>query len=390
MILDSIYPSEGGGGAESQVGTLTQWLASQGVSSTIVVPMVPYGPQRAREVDGQVEIIRLRYPRLPMVGGVVLMMRLAWLLFSRRKQIQAIHCHIAKNMAVAATLVNRLIRKPMLTKLTGLTEKIGGILDTDASRATRIKRQILLGSDVQAISHAIASKLRAVGFADRQIHYIPNGVDLQRFDPANPAFEAHRRQALEEQQLLVVFVGRLETVKGLNLLIDAWVRAFDASDPVRLLLIGSGTLEQELLERIDMLQRNHQIELRGRSNHVARYLAAADLGVLPSQTEGLSNTLLESMAMGLPMIGSRISGNEDFIQPFVTGWLFPPGDTEALADCLRTAWRLNREQLAAMGSNAREYVEANASIPVIGERLMGIYGIKRPEPAVPGDEQGRH
>ena len=69
MILDSVYPSTGGGGAESQVGTLTRWLAEQGIPSTIVVPMVPWGPQVAHERQGLVEIIRLRYPRVPLLGG---------------------------------------------------------------------------------------------------------------------------------------------------------------------------------------------------------------------------------------------------------------------------------------------------------------------------------
>ena len=71
IVLDSVYPSPGGGGAESQVGTLTGWLAEQGVPSTIVVPMVPWGPQVAHEQHGLVKIIRLRYPRLPLVSGQI-------------------------------------------------------------------------------------------------------------------------------------------------------------------------------------------------------------------------------------------------------------------------------------------------------------------------------
>ena len=120
MVLDSVYPSPGGGGAESQVGTLTGWLAEQGVPSTIVVPMVPWGPQVAHEQQGLVEIIRLRYPRLPLVGGLVLQARLMLLLRRRRREIKAIHCHIAQNMAVASAIINQRLRKPLLVKLTGI------------------------------------------------------------------------------------------------------------------------------------------------------------------------------------------------------------------------------------------------------------------------------
>lgn len=184
MVLDSIYPSTGGGGAESQVGTLGQWLARQGIPCTIVVPMVPYGPQIAHERHGLVEIVRLRYPVLPAVGGLVLLSRLAALLLRRRHEIQAIHCHIARNMAMTATLLNLGLRKPLLTKLTGMTEVVGGILDPDASLPNRLRRRIFRLGRVQAISHAIARRLREAGFAPDRILEIPNGVDLERFAPA--------------------------------------------------------------------------------------------------------------------------------------------------------------------------------------------------------------
>lgn len=368
MVLDSIYPSTGGGGAESQVGTLSQWLASQGIPCTIVVPMVPYGPQTAHEVHGLVEIVRLRYPVLPALGGLVLLVRLAALLLRRRQEIQAIHCHIAKNMAATATLVNRLLRKPLLTKLTGMTESVGGILDpAAASLPNRIRRRILQQGRVQAISHAIARQLREAGFAPDRILEIPNGVDLDRFAPVpTPP---------PDSPFTVLFVGRLEAVKGIDVLIDAWGQAFDAGQPVRLLLAGAGSLHDHLQAQVEQQGRSHQIRFLGRQDDIVQLMTQAHVGVLPSHTEGLSNTLLESQAMGLPMIGSRISGNEDFIQPDVTGWLFPPGDTAALADCLRAAYRLERRQLAALGARAREQLRIRASIPAVGHRLLAAYGL---------------
>lgn len=408
MVLDSIYPSTGGGGAESQVGTLGQWLARQGIPCTIVVPMVPYGPQIAHERHGLVEIVRLRYPVLPAVGGLVLLSRLAALLLRRRHEIQAIHCHIARNMAMTATLLNLGLRKPLLTKLTGMTEVVGGILDPDASLPNRLRRRIFRLGRVQAISHAIARRLREAGFAPDRILEIPNGVDLERFAPApldgtgeQPAGAAQTvgrtpaagntptgAAAAQEAPLTFLFVGRLEAVKGIDLLIDAWVQAFAADAPVRLLLVGAGSLHDSLATRVGQLRREHQIRFLGRQDDVVRLMAQADLGVLPSHTEGLSNTLLESMAMGLPMIGSRISGNEDFIQPDVTGWLFPPGDTAALADCLRAAYRLERGQLATLGENARQEIIRRASIPVVGSRLLAAYGLAAPvsDPGVTGHD----
>lgn len=373
MVLDSVYPSPGGGGAESQVGTLTGWLAEQGVPSTIVVPMVPWGPQVAHEQQGLVEIIRLRYPRLPLVGGLVLQARLMLLLRRRRREIKAIHCHIAQNMAVASAIINQRLRKPLIVKLTGMTELNGGILDPNPSLSMRLKRTILKQTMIQAISHTLGNRLLDVGFSPAQVYRIPNAVDLDRFDPQQPHMQALRAQGRPDSDLVVLYVGRLEAVKGLDVLMDAWMAAFTPEQNVRLLLVGSGSLEETLKQKVSANGREEQIRFLGRSDNVAEQLACADLGVLTSYTEGLSNTLLESMASGLPMIGSRVSGNEDFIQPNVTGWLFPAGDREALARCLRQAYRLGRPGLAEMGRAARAFVQANASIPTVGNQLRTIY-----------------
>ncbi|MDO4636252.1 MAG: glycosyltransferase family 4 protein [Lautropia sp.] len=373
MILDSVYPSTGGGGAESQVGTLTRWLAGQGIPSTIVVPMVPWGPQAAYEQHGLVDIIRLRYPRLPMLGGLVLLARLAWLLHRRRNEIKAIHCHIAKNMAVLSAILNRLLKKPLIVKLTGMTELHGGILDHHPSIFMRIKRAILRKTMIQAISQALGNRLTDVGFSPAQVYRIPNAVDLDRFDPQQPAMRELREQARQDDHLVVLYVGRLEAVKGLDILLDAWMDAFTSEQKVRLLLVGTGSLESELKKKVHDLRRSAQVLFLGQSDDVSEQLAIADLGVLASYTEGLSNTLLESMAAGLPMIGSRVSGNEDFIQPGVTGWLFPPGSKQALAECLRAAYRLGRPGLNDMGRAARRFVGANASIPVVGHQLRTVY-----------------
>ena len=373
MILESIFPSTGGGGAESQVATLTRWLDEQGIPSTIVVPMLWWGPQEAREVHGRVEIIRLRYPRVPLLGGLVLQLRLALMLYRRRREIRAIHCHIAQNMAAVCAMVNHRLRRPMIIKLTGMTELRGGILDPKPSLGMRIKRALLRRSMFQAISQALANRLMDVGFSAAQIYCIPNAVDLDRFDPAQPHFQALRARRDPEADLVVLYVGRLEPVKGLDILLDAWIEAFTPEQKVRLLLVGTGSLEESLREKVRAHGREQQVQFLGHSDDVAEHLAVADIGVLTSYTEGLSNTLLESMAFGLPMIGSRVSGNEDFILPDSTGWLFRPGDTQALAAHLRRALELGRPALQRMGAAARRFVQANASIPTVGQQLLTVY-----------------
>ncbi len=373
MILDSVYPSLGGGGAEAQVGTLSRWLSTHGIPCTIVVPMVSWGPQTAHEADGQVEVIRLRYPRLPLLGGIVLQLRLMLLLLSRRHSIQALHAHIANNMAATTSLINRVLKKPLLVKLTGFTELHGGILDNDLKPGVRLKRKLLRSAQIQAISHMLVERLLAAGFARNRIHHIPNAVDTTRFNPDPEHRRRMREQAHPGIDLVAVYVGRLEREKGVDLLVDTWIQTFGSQDAIKLVLVGSGSMRAALEDRVNRHQRQHQIEFAGQRSNIADYLTSADIGLLTSHAEGLSNTLLESMAAGLPMIASQVSGNEDFIEPGVNGWLFPAGNAAALSSCLREARALDHQGLIEKGQAARAKVDRLASIPAVSERLMAMY-----------------
>ena len=106
---------------------------------------------------------------------------------------------------------------------------------------------------------------------------------------------------------------------------------------------------------------------------MAGALHAADVGVLPSRIEGLSNTLLECMSSGMPVVATRISGNEDFVRPGDNGWLCEPGDQQGLAACLASAMLLPVAEFGAMGDRARRCVEQKAGLDVVLDQLLGLY-----------------
>jgi len=130
---------------------------------------------------------------------------------------------------------------------------------------------------------------------------------------------------------------------------------------------------RSLAEELGIAER---VSFVGHSDSVESYLRAADLGVLPSLSEGLSNTLLEFMATGLPVVGSRVSGTEDFVVPDETGWLFDAGSAEQLECCLLQATSAAASVLERMGSRARELVVSRASITAVAGRLVELYGVR--------------
>lgn len=373
MVMESVFPSPGGGGAESQVRTLGLEFLRRGQALEVIVPMVASGPQVEREVVDGIPVTRIPYPKIPWLGALWMLVSLAWLLFIRRDRYRVIHAHIAGNMAALSCLLGRLMGKPVLVKLTGMTEMRGGILDPAPGLGARLRRRAMgAGSAYQATSQRIAGLLVERGFDASKVLHLPNAVDTSRFLAAQR--DAGLRTALCGSRSLVgIFVGRLEPEKGLELLVDAWARVFAGRDQAALLLVGSGSLRDALQARAQAAGIGAQLVFVGPTAAVERYLALADFGVLTSQFEGLSNALLEYMSAGLPVVGSRVSGTEDWVVDGSTGWLFPPGDVQALAQQLSQVAETSAEELQRRGAQARAWVERSASIPAVVSTLQATY-----------------
>jgi glycosyltransferase involved in cell wall biosynthesis len=367
MILESGFPVRGGGGAESQVRTLSGELRRRGHRVTLLTPRVPNAPQKRIDRCEGIPVVRLGYPRMRGVARFVLWLRTIAFLRRRGHRYDAWHAHIAHWLAaIACTFAPS--GKPVIVKVSGWWELEQGLLAAGASPLARLARRALQkASAVQAISQRIAAELIRQGFDRARIVALPNAVDTQRFAPA-----AHGPPGAEPT-LRAIFVGRLVREKGLHTLLEAWAVGFGSSATTRLRLVGGGPLEANLRARAKTLGIGNAVEFLGHREDIQDLIHASDFGVLPSVIEGLSNTLLECMACGLPVIASRISGSEDFVVPGRNGWLFPAGDVAALAACLRDAAALSGERRGELGFEARQTVLANASLDSVVDRLVALY-----------------
>jgi glycosyltransferase involved in cell wall biosynthesis len=227
-------------------------------------------------------------------------------------------------------------------------------------------------SAVQAISTRIAHELERHGFPRDRILVLPNAVDTSRF-------RVRTTPRAAEAPLTAVFVGRLVPEKSLDTLLDAWAQAFHGRSDTRLWLVGEGPEKGMLSQQAERLGIAGQIEFLGHRDRVEEVLAEADLGLLPSGIEGLSNTLLEFMASGLPTLASRVSGSEDFVVTGRNGWLFPASDVTALAACLREARSLSVARLLEMGRQARADVAAAADLDSVVRQLLALYRGAHPQ-----------
>jgi len=241
-----------------------------------------------------------------------------------------------------------------------------------------------------ALSAQLSSYLtQGVGIAAARVTRICNGVDVTRFSAraARAGLPDAPANFLSGDGLLFGTVGRLQAVKDqLNLVraFAVWRAAGSAAAvAARLVLVGDGPLRPELEAEVATAGLSDVVCLAGARDDVPAIMAALDCFVLPSQAEGISNTLLEAMACGLPVIATRVGGNCELVVDGETGWLVPPEDPRALADAMSNMANdpVRRQQ---MSHAARARAVTQFSLEAMVDRYLALYDQTLARTAVAG------
>jgi glycosyltransferase involved in cell wall biosynthesis len=229
-------------------------------------------------------------------------------------------------------------------------------------------------------SFTVAEEARGLlGIPDSRLRVIPNGVDLERFRPDGSKVEAREAIGLGRWNFLVGMVARYSPVKDHETLLRALSMVQKTGDwpPTAGVLFVGGTTYRETRDRVEAQIREAGLEsdceARGVTSDVVGVYHALDWLVLPSRHEGFPNTVLEAMACGRPVIVSSAANAEGLVVEGKTGFLFPTGNAEALADCLRKALTLPEENRQAMGRAARTETEQRFSSIKMVDRYEALY-----------------
>lgn len=229
-----------------------------------------------------------------------------------------------------------------------------------------------------ALSRDLEAYLRVpVGIQSARINQIYNGVDSSRFSPA-PAREAIAGCPFGADPALCVVgtVGRMLTVKAQPLLAQAFVDALrakpDLRSTLRLVLVGNGPLRDECQEILAAAGVANLAWLPGERTDIPAIMRGLDVFVLPSLAEGISNTVLEAMASGLPVIATAVGGNADLVEDGRSGQIVAPGDVPALARAIAD-WAVAAERRRSAGAAGRRIVEQRFSLAAMVDAYRGLY-----------------
>jgi L-malate glycosyltransferase len=380
MIIAQFFPVVGG--AEKQAQLLAKTLIKKGIEVDICTGWWNFGIPQKEVIDG-IRVFRnfscwkmFGIRGIRTLGVLTYMVSLGIYLMLHRKEYDIIHVHQVLYSAFVSVFVGtKFVKKSVLVKYacSGLTSDI-----------KHLKRFPLGGQQLKYLTKKMdclvtvnlegESEFKAIGYPESRILHIPNGVAV----PLESKTDYGR-------VVQVLTIGRLNKQKGIDVLLKVWAMIVTAEATLRLIILGNGPEEMELKRLSESLEVAHLVQFGGVVHNVDEYIREADLFILPSRAEGLSNALLEAMSYGIPCIATHVGGTPELfgadrnmkIPPGEyrlarNGVLVNPDDVKGLSEAILYLIREGkvREEIGRAG---RAFVQDNYSIDLIADRYIALY-----------------
>lgn len=323
------------GGYERAAERLSAELVRHGHEVTVLAERRDRSWPANEQYDG-VLVRRLWCLYQPHMHHITSLASFALFLFTQGLHFHVWHVHQHGVHAVLAVMLGKVLRRPVVLTLTSSKEH--GIYQASAKMTLAgLARAWLRKVDaVAALSQEMRTEAQAFGIQADRVYVMGNGVDTQIFQPrSDEERRGLRRQLKVDADGMVVCVGRLSKEKNPDGLLHAWEMALPhLTKGWKLVLVGDGPMRNELEACVDERKLRDAVLFAGLQANVESWLGAADVYVLPSHTEGLSNAMLEAMAIGLPVLSTRVSGVRETVEEAGAGLVVDVGQKRQLADAL--------------------------------------------------------
>ena len=380
MVISQFHPIIGG--AEKQAQLLGRALIDKGIDVDIVTGWWDMKSPRREKVGG-LKVFRnfsfwgmfgIRGVRA--LGGLAYMISLGAHLLFHGREYDLIHVHQALYPAFVSVFMGRaILRKPVLVKYacSGITNDMNELKKFPLG-SLQLAYLLKAMDCVVTVSHEGIDEFKAVGYPGSKIVHIPNGVLAP--SKGKSSYDRVRR---------IITTARLAEQKGIDVLLRAWAHVVQQQKDVTLSVVGQGPAEGELKRLTQHLGLGGSVSYPGVTQHIDRYLKDADLFILPSRAEGLSNALLEALSYGIPSIATNIPGNAELLgmeddDPIPeggyavakNGLVFNTDDAKGLSEAI-LYFMGNPEEREKMGRQGRAFVQDSYSMDRIADKYIALY-----------------
>ncbi len=361
MLISNFYPVLAG--AEQQALNLSRTLFSQGIPVSVLTRSME-GTKAFEQINNIPVYREIHVFDKGKWFGITYILSTFYFLLRKRHTYNIIHCHIADGLGyVAALLMKFIFNKKVIVKI-ALSGPSSDLNRLKKSFLNRLCLKLIHSVDkIIIISTWSEKEALEIGLSKSKITFIPNGVNIKRFKPPSKSGQKSGR---------IIYVGRLVTQKGVDILLQAFADVIKESPSLILDIVGDGPEKEMFQDTAEKLEIKEKVIFHGVKQKPYYLFIKADIFVLPSRSEGLPNVLLEAMSCGMPVIATKVSGNLDIIKNNENGILIEKENPKQLANAIKKI--LNDSRLAEiLGTKARETVIQNYSIEHTVSKYIKLY-----------------
>lgn len=357
------------GGAEQQTLRLNLELQTKNIKTIILSPRLKKETPKQNFIEN-IFIKRFKVNNLPSLGGryffsfFIWSIKLIYWLIKNSNNYDLIHIIHGRLHSVPAIFAAKILKKPVIVKLGRGGEKF---FDIDAVNNKKIIGPFFAKFILRNVSGWIANSkmiendLKKNKIEEAKIHKIYNGINIKNI----------RINKFRKEKTFVV-VGRLEEEKSCDQIINIFSKIPEKFN-VKLIFLGDGSQQNYLESLANQLKQTHRIIFKGAIDNVNQYLINSDFYLSASTSEGMSNSLIESMALGIPGIVSNVSGVEEIVVDNKNGFIFDSQDEKGLYTKLIDAINCSEKDYIQLSRLASEHILQNFSINDISVKHIKLY-----------------
>ena len=367
FVIHTFLP-ESYGGAEKQLAKLTSSLKYKNINSIILAPKFKKETP-SESYEENIYIKRFKLNNLPSLGGrnifsfIVWSIKLIYWLIRNSDKFDIIQIIHGRLHSVPAIFAGKILKKPVIVKVgTG-----GEHFDVNAVNYKKIigpffSKYILKNVDGWiANSDLIISNLKSHNIKNQFIHKIYNGIEIKNI----------RVNEFKKNKTFIV-IGRLDKKKYCDQIINAFSKLPENWN-IKLIFLGDGDELESLKKLTSKLKQSRRIIFKGAINNVDHQIISSDFYISSSISEGMSNSLLETMALGVPPITSNVSGVEEMVINNKNGFIFEPKNETDLYEKLVKAINCSEESYINMSRLASEHLFKNFAMGLISKKYIELY-----------------